>query len=234
LKGTCYFVLGLITKTASGIEMLEDLGWECVYDINTGIGTGLCIPVNSQAFLSFPRWTYTGFESNLDTPSKPIVPSTQVERSLLKAMANLTNRILSSAGSRSLSKIRSQHPEIFTNLNTYYKVIQMLSTYHYRLPSRRLISELFDVDFTSEALEDLDKLVEAHQSDELNGMSDENSTEDGNVEDIQQKEKIFTRTHRGSDGVIAVMSEDQNDTNAEEIVPKQALSPVMVVKGFRI
>ncbi|GBC19604.2 hypothetical protein RIR_jg41870.t1 [Rhizophagus irregularis DAOM 181602=DAOM 197198] len=233
LKGTCYFVLGLITKTASGIEMLEDLGWECVYDANTGIGTGLCIPVNSQAFLSFPKWKYTGFESALDTPSKPIVPCSSVERNLFKAMANLTNRILSNAGSRSLSKIRSQHPEVFTNLSTYYKAIQMLSTYHYRLPSRRLISELFDVDFTSEALEELDRLVEVQQNDELNGISDENS-EDGNAEDIQQNDKKFTRTHRGSDGVIAVMSEDQNDINAEETVPKQALSPVLVIKGFRI
>lgn len=109
----------------------------------------------------------------------------------------------------------------------------MLSTYHYRLPSRRLISELFDVDFTSEALEELDRLVEVQQNDELNGISDENS-EDGNAEDIQQNDKKFTRTHRGSDGVIAVMSEDQNDINAEETVPKQALSPVLVIKGFRI
>ena len=109
----------------------------------------------------------------------------------------------------------------------------MLSIYHYRLPSRRLISELFDVNFTSEALEDLDRLVEAQQSDELNGISDENST-DGNAEEIQQNERKFTRTHRGSDGIIAVMSEDQNDINAEETVPKQALSPIMIIKGFRI
>jgi hypothetical protein len=108
----------------------------------------------------------------------------------------------------------------------------MLSTYHYRLPSRRLISELFDVDFTSEALEKLDRLVEVQQNDEINGISDENS-DDVNTEDIQQDKK-FTRTHRGSDGVIAVMSEDQNDINAEETVPKQALSPVLVIKGFRV
>jgi hypothetical protein len=216
--------------------MLEELRWECVYNTYTGVGTGLCIPINSQAFLSFPEWTYTGWESAPVMPSKPIVPSSEVERSLLKAMANLTNRILSSTGSRSLSKIRSQHPEVFTNLNTYYKVIQMLSTYHYRLPTRRLISELFNVDFNSETLEDLDRLVEAQQNDETNGISDENSTDGSvNAEDLQHQQRMakFTRTHRGSDGIIAVLSEDQNDTSVEEIVPKQALSPVMVIRGFR-
>ncbi|CAG8838752.1 21738_t:CDS:2, partial [Racocetra persica] len=36
LKGTCFFVLGLIAKTAAGVEILEELGWECVYDLETG------------------------------------------------------------------------------------------------------------------------------------------------------------------------------------------------------
>jgi hypothetical protein len=112
----------------------------------------------------------------------------------------------------------------------------MLSTYHYRLPTRRLIVELFNVDFNSETLVDLDKLVEVQQNEETNGISDENLTDgSGNVEDLQHQQRIekFTRTHRGSDGIIAVLSEDQNDTRVEEIVPKQALSPVMVIKGFR-
>ncbi|CAI2163170.1 13482_t:CDS:10 [Funneliformis geosporum] len=214
LKGTCYFVLGLIAKTASGVEILEELNWECVYDTFTGIGTGLCIPTNSEAFLSFPRWTYDGFESSPDIPSKSIVPDTQVEKDLLKAMANLTNKILSSAGSR---------------------IIQMLSTYHYRLPTRRLISELFDVNFTLETFEDLDRLLGTQQN-EVNGIMNGRLTgDDDNVEDSQHQQKMekFKRTHRGSDVVIAVMSEDRNDTNTEEIVPKQALSPVMVIRGFR-
>ncbi|CAG8797835.1 18730_t:CDS:2, partial [Dentiscutata erythropus] len=52
LKGTCFHVLGLISKTASGAKVMEDLGWESVYDSYTEIGSGLCYPINSQAFLS--------------------------------------------------------------------------------------------------------------------------------------------------------------------------------------
>ncbi|CAH1758092.1 9203_t:CDS:10 [Entrophospora sp. SA101] len=164
-------VLSLKGFTASGVEILEELEWESVYDPDTGVGTGLCIPMNSQAFLSFPKWNYKGFYNPADKLIKPLSSSNnQIERDLLKAMSNLTNRILSSTGSRALAK--------------------------------RLVVDLFDVDFSPEALDQLDKL--------------------------------FTRTHRGSDGVIAIMSEDQNDTFAEEIVPKQDLLPKIIVKGFNL
>ncbi|CAJ0754406.1 3948_t:CDS:10 [Entrophospora sp. SA101] len=161
-------VLSLKGFTASGVEILEELEWESVYDPDTGVGTGLCIPMNSQAFLSFPKWNYKGFYNPADKLIKPLSSSNnQIERDLLKAMSNLTNRILSSTGSRALAK--------------------------------RLVVDLFDVDFSPEALDQLDKL-----------------------------------THRGSDGVIAIMSEDQNDTFAEEIVPKQDLLPKIIVKGFNL
>ncbi|CAG8628166.1 8090_t:CDS:10, partial [Acaulospora morrowiae] len=226
LKGTCFFVLGLIAKTASGVKILEDLKWECVYDPYTEIGTGLCCPMNSDAFLSFPKWTYKGFEYTPDLPVKSIVPSSQAERDLLKAMANLTNRILSSAGSKSLSKIKSQYPEIFSQIGSYYKVVQMLSSYHYRLPTRRFASDLFDVDFTADAFDQLDKLVDAQtRAVEANGTSDDTADEEEDNQIHQQKMENFARVHRGSDGVVAIISEDRADSTTE-IVPKQDLQPL--------
>ncbi|CAG8483702.1 13104_t:CDS:10, partial [Acaulospora colombiana] len=226
LKGTCFFVLGLIAKTASGVKILEDLKWECVYDPHTEIGTGLCCPMNSEAFLSFPKWTYKGFEYVHDLPVNSITPSSHIERDLLKAMANLTNRILSSNGSKSLSKIRSQHPEIFKQLGPYYKVTQMLASYHYRLPTRRHVSELFDVDFTAAILDQLDKLAVAqNRVNGANGTSDEAADEEEDSQLNQQRIKNFTRVHRGSDGVVAIISEDQTDLMAE-IVPKLELQPL--------
>ncbi|RCH97274.1 hypothetical protein CU098_004610, partial [Rhizopus stolonifer] len=51
LKGTCYFVLGLIAKTQQGVEMLGEIGWESVVSSN-GEPEGLCVPLNLQKFLS--------------------------------------------------------------------------------------------------------------------------------------------------------------------------------------
>ncbi|CAG8758116.1 8266_t:CDS:2, partial [Racocetra fulgida] len=122
-----------------------------------------------------------------DIHAKPIIPSTQAERDLLKAMTNLTNRILSS-------------------------------------------TETFD---------QLDKLMEVRNGcNGVNGISDDALAEDGGGTDDadaqlhKQRVENFTRVHRGSDGVIAVMSDDQMDGSAEEPVPKQDLLPVKIVVGF--
>ncbi|CAG8523548.1 7861_t:CDS:10 [Ambispora leptoticha] len=269
LKGTCFFVLGLIAKTAQGVEILEELGWECVYDADTGIGTGLCVPTDPQEFLSFPKWTYNGSLS-ASSKNRPLMPNSPVERDLLRALTNLTNRILSSTGCKSLQKIRTKHPEIFTRLNTYLKACQMLSSYQYRLPTRRLISELFDVKYTAQVFDELDQLMAESQKVEenddepveviiegrnnvdsttsRNGNNHNNSLNDkliktkettaGDVDApsplTTQKRSVFNRTHRGSDGLVAVMSDDQNDTGAEEIIPKQTLTPLIVIKGFKV
>ncbi|TPX62078.1 hypothetical protein PhCBS80983_g00632 [Powellomyces hirtus] len=75
LKGTCYYVLGLIAKTATGIEILDDLGWETVLPPGGGGGAGkldgLCIPKDPASFLSMPLWTYKGSwpEYSVESPS---------------------------------------------------------------------------------------------------------------------------------------------------------------------
>ncbi|KAJ3178983.1 hypothetical protein HDU87_003252 [Geranomyces variabilis] len=64
LKGTCYYVLGLISKTAQGVEILDDLGWETVLPPGSSAGAGklegLCIPKDPASFLKMPLWTYKG------------------------------------------------------------------------------------------------------------------------------------------------------------------------------
>ncbi|KAG9304658.1 hypothetical protein G9A89_020222 [Geosiphon pyriformis] len=247
LKGTCFFVIGLIGKTAQGVETLEELGWECVYDPDTGVGTGLCVPMKPQQFLSFPKWSYNGFVTAPST-NRPVMPSSPVERDLLRALTNLTNRILSSTGSKSLQKIRVQHPEIFTKLDTFLKVYYMLASYQYRLPTRRLITELFDVKFTTQTLDQLDKLLGDPQQDNVNRevippMINSDETRSTTVArtsvnkdlevDIRTENMLPDRPHRGSDVLGAVMSE-QHDTGGDDVVPKQSLAPILIIKGFNV
>lgn len=48
---TCFFVLGLISSTAQGAEILDDFGWESTLS-PLGSPTGLCIPVDIDKFVS--------------------------------------------------------------------------------------------------------------------------------------------------------------------------------------
>ncbi|CAG8659844.1 24353_t:CDS:10, partial [Cetraspora pellucida] len=192
------WAVGNIGASKSGLQFLEEE--DIVKDI-------VYIAENSE----FPQWTYKGFETAPDIHAKPIIPSTQAERDLLKAMTNLTNRILSSTGSRSLLK----YDKVATPRNLQ--------------PIKYLSEETFD---------QLDKLMEVRNGCEgVNGVSDDTLEDGGGTEDAdaqlhKQRVENFSRVHRGSDGVIAVMSDDQMDGGTEETVPKQDLLPAKIVIGF--
>jgi len=84
------------------------------------------------------------------------------------------------------------------------------------------------VDFTTEALEEMDRILDSNSRDSEDGVMDEVN------EDEELPRVMFTRTHRRSDGVIAGISDDVSGIDTEEVVPKQALEPLMVIKGFMI
>jgi len=50
-SSTCFFVLGLISSTALGAEVLGDYGWEATTS-HLGMPTGLAIPMALQEFVS--------------------------------------------------------------------------------------------------------------------------------------------------------------------------------------
>jgi hypothetical protein len=63
----------------------------------------------------------------------------------LTALANLSNHMLVSPATKSLSKLKSSNPEIFSNPGMYYRALEMIADHHYKLNARRYILELFDV-----------------------------------------------------------------------------------------
>lgn len=48
---TCFYVLGLISSTSQGAEILDDYHWEATIS-PLGLPTGLCIPVDLGKFIS--------------------------------------------------------------------------------------------------------------------------------------------------------------------------------------
>lgn len=51
VKGTCFFVLGLISSTSEGAEILDDYHWDATLT-PLGFPTGICIPADVERFLS--------------------------------------------------------------------------------------------------------------------------------------------------------------------------------------
>lgn len=57
---TCFFVLGLISTTRQGAELLEELGWIATRTA-TGKTTGICLPNDVSRFVRVGRgWPQAG------------------------------------------------------------------------------------------------------------------------------------------------------------------------------
>ncbi|KAL6928035.1 hypothetical protein ACO0SA_002761 [Hanseniaspora valbyensis] len=54
IKFTCFFALGLISKTKTGCEIVNELGWDCSVD-SRGEPNGVCLPLDINSFLTFPE-----------------------------------------------------------------------------------------------------------------------------------------------------------------------------------
>lgn len=62
LRSTAFYVLGLISKTFEGCEILDELGWICCIDVR-GRPVGITLPIKLDKFLSFIEKPWTTEEN---------------------------------------------------------------------------------------------------------------------------------------------------------------------------
>ncbi|TIB33360.1 hypothetical protein E3P77_01003 [Wallemia ichthyophaga] len=127
VKGTCYFVLGLIASTEAGITILERFGWQSTVS-TLGQPLGICLPKNLNKFVHIPEWeAYTNRHVQsafvLEEPTKPI------ERQIIGVLSDLSNQLVAGGASRSLAKLKAQDKAPF------------------RAPARKCILDAFDIEF---------------------------------------------------------------------------------------
>lgn len=154
IRGTCFFILGLISSTLQGAEILDDYRWEATLS-PLGMPTGVCIPVDFANFTTIPPWR----PPMHDCRDILISPGKELEMEVVTAIQNLANTVIANTASRLLAKMKSR-PEyqlIFSSPSTFYRALHMISTNRYRLPVRRYIIELFNMELNPELVAQLDE-----------------------------------------------------------------------------
>ncbi|RYP62271.1 hypothetical protein DL771_009801 [Monosporascus sp. 5C6A] len=179
LRGTAFFVLGLISRSLHGFEMLAEHGWE---SNTTPLGTslGLCIPSNLSNFFSFQPWKHEipasielpdTQKTILEPPPADIKEEDGTNRRILELMVALGDMVLYKKAKQELLQLRHRKAPGFRQPSLFRQVLAYLECHHYRLPDRHLVIELFD------------KSVLRHivygegSSDEENSSGDEQRTE---------------------------------------------------------
>ncbi|KAL6304381.1 Rapamycin-insensitive companion of mTOR, N-term-domain-containing protein [Sparassis latifolia] len=153
VRGTCFFVLGLISSTPQGAEVLDDYHWEATLS-PLGFPTGICVPVDLDNFLSLPPWECVPCEETIDRLQPP---KTEEEMEVMTAIYNLANTVIANAASRSLARMKSrpEYRNIFISPTMLYRALHTISSQRYRLPVRRYIIDLFDVQLDADVVKAL-------------------------------------------------------------------------------
>ncbi|KXN88287.1 Protein ste16 [Leucoagaricus sp. SymC.cos] len=151
VRGTCFFVLGLISSTTQGAEILEDYEWLSTLS-PLGTPTGI------------PPWEQYIPEKK-DTRLIPPVLDHEIE--IVTAIQNMANTVIANAASRTLAKIRSrpEYRKSFSSSDMFYRALHMLSTQRYRLPVRRYIIDLFNLDLDTGTVATLEKSAQTLKAD---------------------------------------------------------------------
>ncbi|KAL1715385.1 Rapamycin-insensitive companion of mTOR, N-term-domain-containing protein [Schizophyllum commune] len=153
VRGTCFFVLGLISSTSQGAEILDDYEWESTLS-PLGLPTGLCMPQHVERFVTLPPWEE--YQSS-DSTIRLLPPKEPKELEVLTAIQNLANTVIANTASRSLAKMKSrpEYHDIFSSPAMFYRALQTISGQHYRLPVRRYIIDLFNLELNAETVHQL-------------------------------------------------------------------------------
>ena len=150
-------------------------------------------------------------------------PSHHLERDALMAFANLSNHILATKASKALARLKSRHRELFSSPSLYYRVLEMLSTYHYRLAVRRYVLELFDLSLDDRTAQEISVAGE-----ELL-LRKESEGEARQAWDFPAVAGALIM-----DGIDDVSDEESLPDGGAATIPLQVLDPLLVVRGFLI
>lgn len=165
LRGTAFFVLGLISRSFHGLEILSEHGW----DANTtslGTSLGLCIPNDLSKLFSVAPWDHVNVASiaipktqrtiQEQPPARQARPPLEISElpqplseddineRILELIVDLGNMVLYKRTLMELQKLKQRKPNAFRSTDFFKKVMGLMEWNHYRLGIRRLVIDLFE------------------------------------------------------------------------------------------
>ncbi|KAL2410849.1 Target of rapamycin complex 2 subunit ste20 [Exophiala dermatitidis] len=147
MRGTACFVLGLISRTLHGFEMLAENGWDTAVDPQ-GRSLGLCLPLD----LNVLCLKSVGSSSVPQRPNpeeaaryKAAVTDTNpVRAKILKNIVEMGNSVMYKKAAGELQALKAKEPSYFADTQMFRKTLVILESHHYRLQARHYILNLFN------------------------------------------------------------------------------------------
>lgn len=236
VRGTCFFVLGLIASTVQGSDLLEDYGWLSATDVG-GRLTGICIPDDLSDFVEMPARPDQVDKATSPASGKISLPAPLPlledanERRILADISNLGNYVLASQAMRSLARLRSKHREAFASVKLYHRAMIMINHAHFKQPVRTFVCDMFDIKLdlvTLHALAREQEAVDRHQEGFEQAESGASAQLKGSPSsDATRQLRLSWRRSTSLSRVTTVDKERDRDSEARKMI----MQPRMVTKG---
>ncbi|KAL9596570.1 MAG: hypothetical protein Q9219_005697 [cf. Caloplaca sp. 3 TL-2023] len=147
LRGTAFLVLGLISRSLHGMEIIVENGWTAATN-QFGRSIGYCLPQQLSVFFSMDSQRVMIQENSKAmakaVPPLPVEDRNPVHARVLGLVADTANAVLAKKAANDLNGTKVRHPEAFTSVELYRKVRDVLGSHSFRLPVRRFLLDLFD------------------------------------------------------------------------------------------
>jgi len=164
IRGTCLYVLGLLSRTQSGMTHLSHFGFGFPAD-NFDLDLAVAMPEDVHEFFELrdnrhmhalhtvnhaiscfspPALCRPGNMKPMD-PNELLGKSGHTEETVLAHISSLCNNVTQKSSASALHRLRSKKPSIFTNPLLFRETLKLLNTYQFKLAAKRFILfTLFD------------------------------------------------------------------------------------------
>jgi hypothetical protein len=150
MRGTCFYILGLLSRTELARLRLAPLGWQ----FSPHKEAGIVVPSDANTFLAIPNTAYAGSWANdknnvfgvKSVPSKPKPddkarseedkrgvgePASAYERAanahlVLGHISNLCNHVTQKSSLQALRNLQRDHRSLFTSTCLFFETLKLL------------------------------------------------------------------------------------------------------------
>lgn len=149
MRGSAFFVIGLISRSVHGLEILSEHGW----DSNTtmmGESLGLCIPTRLTKFLNLTPWQhhkvtdFTSSPEDLAMIASAKKDDDPINQQIIDHVISLGNSVLIPRGLRDLTQLKMAKAPGFRSTMLFKKIMILLSCHHVKITARRVTVDLFE------------------------------------------------------------------------------------------
>ena len=141
LRGTAFFVLGLVSRSLHGQEILAEHGWDTTVNV-MGESLGYVLPVNFGKL--FHLDTVPSAAAGARRPRPAITDADPTNAAILASIMKLGNTVLTNKALSELGALRHRRAAGFHSSALFCKVMVLLSCHGYGVQQWRFVIDLFD------------------------------------------------------------------------------------------